>query len=170
MQLTTLRRLLIDEIQELYIAEALIADELKRMELGASADDLKKAFQQHREQTKEQIHRLDTVCALLEVSPRGGRGISVKGLARETEDRMGEGGLPEVVDASLIAAARRVEHWEIASYGTAELYATALGETKVADLLKQTLAEEQATDAALLSMAGKVRPEDKPESKSKHGA
>lgn len=163
MQLTTLRRLLLDEVQELYIAETLLEEALPRMELGADAEDLKKAFRQHHAQTKVHLARLDTACEILEVSPRGGRGFSMKALLRETEDRMGEGGDPHVVDASLIAAAHRIEHWEIASYGTAQLYAAALNQPKVADLLGQTLAEEQAADETLLRMAGGVHVEEQEE-------
>ena len=161
MQLTSLHRLLLDEIQELYVAEALLEKAMPRIELGADASQLKSALRQHHEQTKAHIERLDTVCSVLATSPRGGRGLAVKAMLHEVEDQLGEGGEPWVVDASLIAAARRIEHWEVASYGTAQLYAIALGQQEVADLLGKTLAEEQAADSLLLTMAGAVHIPDK---------
>ncbi len=162
MQLTTLNQLLVDEIQELYIAEQLIEDGLGRMVRGAAAEDLKKAFEHHAEESKEHTKRLETICEILEVSPRGGRGYSVKALLREAEDRMGDGGDPHVVDASLIAAGRRVEHWEIASYGVAQVFASALHRTEVADLLGKTLAEEQATDERLAAISQEVHVVEAP--------
>lgn len=156
MRLTTLRRLLIDELQEMYIAGTMIEGALPRMEQSADAPDLKELFRKHTEQTKAQIARLETVFEHLEDSPRGGHGLSVKALLSETEDRMGEGGDPHVVDASLIAAAKRVEHWEIASYSTAQAYAKAMDQPDVAWALGQTLEESQAADARLTAMADKV--------------
>lgn len=165
MQLTTLRRLLIDELQEIYISESLIEDALPRMEKGADSPDLKAVFTKHLEQTKGHTERLDQVFELLEESPRGGHGFSVKALIRETEDRMGEGGDPHVVDASLIAAGRRLEHWEIASYSSSHKFALAMGLPKVADLLARTLEEEKAADERLSSIGDEVRVVDTPSPK-----
>ena len=161
MQLTSLHRLLLDEIQELYLSETLLAEAMPRMEIGADSANLKNALRKHHEQTTGHIERLETVCSLLETSPRGGRALAVKAMLHEVEDQLGEGGEAWLVDAALIAAARRIEHWEMAGYGTAQLYATALGQPKVADLLGQTLAEEQATDSLLLQMAGAVHVKEK---------
>ncbi len=162
MQLTTLRILLIDELQEVYVSETLIQDALPRMERGADSADLKALFRKHGEETKTHIERLEKVFETLEESPRGGRGFSVKALIRETEDRMGEGGDPHVVDASLVAAAKRVEHWEIATYSVAQTYAAAMNQPQVAALLGQTLAEEQATDTRLTTIANEVHLVDEP--------
>ncbi|WP_158615326.1 ferritin-like domain-containing protein [Acidipila sp. EB88] len=161
MQLNNLRRLLIDEVQELYFSETLLEQSLPRMAQGADAADLKNAFQKHHEQTKAHIERLDQACSLLAVSPRGGHGFAIKAMIREVEDRLGEGGDPHVIDAMLLAAARRVEHWEIATYSTLQLYATALDQDKVAELFSQTLAEELETEKTLANMAAQVHGEAK---------
>lgn len=159
MQLDSLRRLLIDELQEIYISETLIEDELGRMVRGADASDLKDAFAKHQQQTKVHLQRLEKVFEYLEENPRGGHGYSVKALIRESEDRMGEGGDPHVVDAALIVDAQRLEHWEMASYGGASTYAAALGKSEVADLLNQTLAEEKGMDGRLTQIADEVHVE-----------
>ena len=159
MQLTTLRRLLIDELQEIYISESLIEEALGRMEIGAHADEVKAAFKQHREQTGGHIERLNTVFSRVEASPRGGRGLTIKAILRESEDRLGMGGDPHVVDASLIVVAQRVEHWEIASYGAAQMFAATLQQPEVAELLGKTLEEEKAADAHLSDIAGRVNEE-----------
>ncbi len=156
MQLKSLRRLLIDELQELYVSETMIEDALGRMESGADAKELKDAFRKHATDTKTQVQRLESIFEKLEASPRGGRGISMKALLRESEDRMGDGGDPPVVDASLIAAARRVEHWEIASYSSAHIFAECLKLSDVAQMLDQTLQEEKNADARLVELAKQI--------------
>lgn len=160
MQLITIRRLLLDELQEIYISELLAQEAYPRVIAGVDSSDLRKAFEQHAEQTKLHIARLETVFAQLESSPRGGHGRSVRALLTETEDRMGEGGEPHVVDASLISAGKRLEHWEIASYGAMATYARAMNLPAVADLLEKTLAEEQAMDDRLSAIAKEVNVED----------
>ncbi len=159
MQMTTLRRLLIDELQEIYVSESMIEDALGRAEKAASAEDLQRAFSKHREQTKEQIGRLDKVFSWLNENPRGGRGLSVKTMLREMEDRLGEGGDAHVIDASLILVGQRVEHWEIASYGAVQMFAASLEQKEVAELLGQTLEEEKAADKTLSDIAGHVNEE-----------
>jgi ferritin-like metal-binding protein YciE len=156
MQLKSLGRLLIDELQEVYISETLIQEALGRLETGASAKELKGAFEKHGEQTGAQIARLETVFEKLEASPRGGHGYSMKALLRETEDRMGDGGDAPVVDASLIGAARRMVHWKIAAYGTTQIYAERLQLGDVAKMLGQTLEEEIAADARLAELAKQI--------------
>ena len=160
MQLITIRRLLLDELQEIYISELLVQEATPRIIAGVDSPDLEKAFQQHADQTKLHIERLETVFTQLESSPRGGHGRSVKALITETEDRMGEGGEPHVVDASLISAGRRIEHWEIASYSTMVIYARAMNLPAIAELLEKTLAEEQAMDDRLSAIAKEVNVED----------
>lgn len=158
MQLRSLRQLLIDELQEVYISEQLLGEAIGRMEQGADAKELKDVFRKHGEQTRQQIQRLETVFETLKDSPRGGHGHTMKALLRESEDRMGDGGAPHTVDASLIIAARRVEHWEIASYSTIYTFAQRLGLSEVADILDQILHEEQATDARLAELAQQADP------------
>ena len=153
MQLRSLRRLLIDELQEIYISEELIADELKREVAGAQAPALQKAFQQHAGQTKGQLQRLETAFEILGDSPRGGHGKSIRAMLSESEDRMGDGGDQPVIDAALVATARRVEGWEIAAYSTALILAERLELDKIPSLLAQTLEEEQAMDARLAALA-----------------
>ncbi len=160
MQLITIRRLLLDELQEIYISELIAQEALPRIIAGVDSPDLRKAFEQHAEQTKLQIGRLETMFEQLEASPRGGHGRSMRALLKEIEDRMGEGGEPHVVDASLIVAGKRLEHWEIASYSVMATYARAMKLPPIADLLEKTLAEEQAMDDRLSAIAKEVNVED----------
>ena len=156
MELKSLRALLIDELQEIYISETLVEQEFGRMVRGADAKELKDAFSKHVEETKEQLERLNHVFALLKENPRGGRSRSMKALLEEAEDRMGNGGNRHVVDAALIAIAQRIKHWEIAAYGTAQTFAALLTEAEIAELLGKTLAEEKATDGLLTKIAEEV--------------
>ncbi len=156
MQLKTLRALLIDELQEIYVSETLVEQELGRMERGADAKELKEAFRKHAEETKVQLERLNNVFGLLKENPRGGRAGSMKALLQESEDRMGNGGDRHVVDAALIAIAQRIKHWEIASYGVAQTFASLIREPEIAELLGKTLSEEKATDSLLTNIAKEV--------------
>ena len=156
MQLTSLRRLLIDELQEIYISESLTSEALGRWVTGADAQPFKQALESHSSESKGQMARLETIFEILEDSPRGGHGKSMRALLSETEDRLGDAGDPPVIDAAVLAAVRRVEHWEIASYGTAHSFAERLGLGKVAGLLAQTLAEEQSMDSKLLELASRL--------------
>ncbi len=156
MQLTSLRQLLIDELQEIYISESLISEALGRWVLGANSESFKKALDSHSSESKEQLARLEAAFEILEDSPRGGHGKSMRALLSETEDRLGDAGDPPVIDAAVLAAVRRVEHWEIASYGTARILAERLGLSKVVSLLTQTLGEEQSMDSKLLELAAQI--------------
>ena len=168
MQLLTIRRLLLDELQEIYISELTAQEANPRMIAGVDSPDLRKAFEQHAEETKLHIERLETAFEQLESSPRGGHGRSMRALLKEIEDRMGEGGDPHVVDASLVAAGKRIEHWEIASYSAMVTYARAMKLPEVADLLAKNLAEEQAMDDRLSAIAKEVNVEDPNSSQAKH--
>ena len=156
MELRSLRALLIDELQEIYHSEVLSQSAFGRMVRGADAKELKEAFSKHVEDTKAQLTRLDKVFELLAENPRGGRGGSMKALLTEAEDRMGNGGDRHVVDAALIAIAQRIKHWEIASYGIAQTFASLLPNPEVADLLGKTLQEEKSTDSSLTEIAREV--------------
>ncbi len=156
MQLRSLRLLLVDELEEVYIAEQMVREELGRMEKGASNMELKNLFRQHSQISKDQVDRLETVFEKLQASPRGGRAQSMKVLLSESEDRMGDGGDAPVVDAALIAAGRRIQHWGIASYDSARLFADRLGLEEVAGLLAKTVEEKRGTDNRLADLATKI--------------
>ncbi len=159
MQLTTLRRLFLDEVQEIYISKLLIEEAVHRLISGVDAKDLRKALEQHGEQGPGQLKRLEQICEQMEASPRGGHGRSVRALLTEAEDRMGEGGDAHVVDASLITAAKRITHWQIATYSVLVTYAEAMHRPEIAALLKQTLTEELAMDQRLSDIAREVNTE-----------
>lgn len=156
MQLKTFRMLLIDELREIYYSESLIHEAFRRLGRGADGEDLKHLFEQDTQKSSEHMARLEKVFEMLHENPRGGRGLSVKALLREAEDRMGEGGERHVVDAGLIMAAQRLAHWKIASYGTVHQWAALLREGEVAALLKATLEEQKITDADLSHLAEEV--------------
>ena len=156
MQMRRLRLLLVDELQEMYMAEEITAEELKRLEKGADNAELRALFHDHSERTKGQIARLELVFEKLKESPRGGHAKSMKAMLGESEDRMGDGGPPPVVDAALIATARRVEHWGLASYSSAQEFAARLQLEEIAGLLGQTVAEKQDTDTKLHALAQKI--------------
>src|ERR1019366_7810850 len=117
MKLGTLQDLLVDELKDLYSAENQIIKALPKMVKKASAAELKKAFQEHLEVTREQAVRLEKVCKMLDVSPKGKKCKAMEGLLEEGKEVMSEDAEPSVMDAALIAAAQRVEHYEMAGYG-----------------------------------------------------
>lgn len=156
MELTTLRTLLVDELKDLYSAETQITKALPKLAKTASDAKLKQAFEHHLEETENHVQRLDRIFKQLEKSPKGKTCEGMKGLLKEGEERIGEGGEAEVLDAGLIAAAQRVEHYEIAAYGSARTYAELLREDKIVSLLEQTLEEEKAADSKLTQIAKKV--------------
>ena len=135
MKYNTLQDLFIDELEDLYDAERQIIDALPKMEQAASSPELKKAFRTHLQQTTDQLHRLDEVFNRLGVSHDGKSCEGMKGIIHEGEELLGIQGDPAVKDAALIAAAQRVEHYEIAGYGTARTYAHELGYNDVEDTL-----------------------------------
>ena len=122
----------------------------------AKSPDLKKGFELHFEQTKGQIARLEQIFDELGESPKGKKCHGMEGLLEEGKELMGEDAEPEVMDAGLISAAQRVEHYEIAAYGTVKTYAELLGMSKAAKLLDETLKEEKDTDQKLTGLAGKI--------------
>jgi len=161
MKLETLRELLVDELQDLYSAETQITKALPKLAKTSSDAKLKQAFEHHLEETKHHVERLEQIFKRLEESAKGKTCEGMKGLLKEGEERMGEGGEPEVLDAGLIADAQRVEHYEIAAYGSARTYAELLGEKEVVRLLSQTLEEEKAADHKLSDVARKINVEAK---------
>ena len=159
MNLDTLRDLFVDELKDLYSAEHQLIKALPKMAKATSSPDLKRAFEAHLKETKAQVDRLEQVFAGLDMSPKGKKCKAMEGLVEEGAEWMEEDADADVMDAGLIAAAQRVEHYEIAGYGCVRTYAQLLGETKAASLLQKTLDEEGAADKKLTQIAKKVNVE-----------
>jgi ferritin-like metal-binding protein YciE len=151
-----LQELLVDELKDLYSAEGQIVKALPRMAKGASAPELKRAFEKHLVETRRQVERLDQIGRMLGIKLTGKKCHGMEGLIEEGRELLEEDLEENALDAGLIGAAQKVEHYEIAAYGTARTHAQMLGHTKVAKLLQQTLDEEGATDQALTALAERV--------------
>jgi ferritin-like metal-binding protein YciE len=159
MKLTTLDKLLEDQIKDIYNAESQLLKALPKMAKRASADGLRDAFTSHLEETRGQVRRLNRVGELLGFKLTGKKCAAMEGLVEEGEEVIEADGEPEVVDAALIIAAQRVEHYEISAYGSARTLAEHLGHDEVAELLQETLDEESAADEKLTSIStGEVLP------------
>jgi ferritin-like metal-binding protein YciE len=162
MKLKTLKDLYVQELRDLYSAEKQIVKALPKMTKNASSPELKAAFQEHLEQTKGHVERLETIFEKLGKRPTGKTCKAMEGLVEEGEELIDEEPEASVLDAGLISAAQRVEHYEIAGYGTVRTFAQTLGETEAAGLLQQTLDEEAETDKKLTSLAeGAINAEAK---------
>lgn len=153
MDIDTMEKLFVHELKDLYSAENQILKALPKMAKKASNSKLKAAFEEHLTQTKEQVKRLEQIFDGLDFKPGGHKCKGMEGLIEEGEDAMEDAEDDEVRDAAMIAAAQRVEHYEIAGYGTARTYARLLGNDKAAKLLQTTLDEEGATDKKLTKLA-----------------
>jgi ferritin-like metal-binding protein YciE len=153
MKLNNLRDLFIHDLLDIYDAEKQITKALPQMIEAADSTQVRKAFEKHLDQTHEQIRRLDEVFRHLGEQVKSQECKGMKGLIEEGEKLMMEDASPEVRDAGLIASAQKVEHYEIAAYGTARAYARMLGEEEVDNLLLQTLDEEGKTDEELTRIA-----------------
>jgi ferritin-like metal-binding protein YciE len=153
MEIDSLRELYVDELKDLYSAEKQILQALPKMVKKASNEKLKAAFQEHLEVTQRQVERLDKVFEEIGKAARGKKCKAMEGLIEEGKEMMQEDMEPEVMDAALIAAAQRIEHYEIAGYGTVRTYAQILGEKNQEKLLQQTLDEEGDADKKLTQLA-----------------
>lgn len=153
MALSSLNNLLLHELRDLYSAETQLTDALPQMAQAASHDDLKAAFNEHLEETRGHVDRLERVFDQLGERPEGVHCEAMEGLIEEGEELIQEGGEDNVKDAALIAAAQRVEHYEIAGYGVARNYARQLDLSEVSDLVDETLGEEKAADKKLNKLA-----------------
>jgi len=153
MKLHSLDDLLPEELRDLYSAENQILKALPKMAKAASNSELQHGFQEHLEQTKGHVQRLEQICESLDLSPKGKKCKAMEGLLEEGKEMMNEDADTDVKDAALIAAAQRVEHYEIAVYGCARTYARQLGHREAANLLDQTLHEESETDKKLTEIA-----------------
>lgn len=156
MKLSSLEDLFVEELKDLYSAETQLLKALPKMAKAATSKPLKAGFEKHLKETEGQVERLEQVCKALDVSPKGKKCKAMEGLIEEGAEVIEEDAEPEVKDAALIAAAQRVEHYEIAGYGCVRTYAELLGNKAAARLLQQTLDEEGATDKALTQLAESI--------------
>jgi ferritin-like metal-binding protein YciE len=162
MKLENLHSLLVEELQDLYSAENQIIEALPDMIEEASSPDLKNALQQHLEETRGQVRRLDQIFSQLPNVKKDGKTCKgMKGIIKDGQDLLDTDAEAEVLDAGMIAAAQRVEHYEIAGYGTVRTYAQILGRKDWAQLLEQTLNEEKQADQKLNQLAGRINVEAK---------
>jgi ferritin-like metal-binding protein YciE len=153
MKLANLQDLLKHELMDLYNAEQQILKGLPKMAKAATAPELKKAFEEHHTQTEKHVKRLEQVFEQIGQEAKGKTCKAMQGLIAEGDELVKEDADPAVLDAGLIAAAQRIEHYEIAAYGTARTYANTLGHHQAARLLQQTLDEEGVTDKKLTQLA-----------------
>jgi len=152
-KMSTLEDLFVDLLKDLHSAEKQLVKALPKMAKTAHASDLRQAFQDHLKQTEGHVERLDQIFSDLEGSPRGKKCVGMEGLIEEGNEIMQENAEPEVMDAGLIAAAQKVEHYEIAGYGTARTWAQQLGYDRAARLLQDTLDEEGEANKKLTAIA-----------------
>jgi ferritin-like metal-binding protein YciE len=153
LKLNSLRDLLIEELRDLYSAETQLLDALPKMAEAANSNELKSAFNHHLEETRQHASRLERIFQQIGEKSSGETCEAMKGLIREGEVLVKAGGDPDVRDAGIVGAAQRVEHYEIAGYGTARSLARRLGESQIAETLQQTLNEEAEADKKLTSIA-----------------
>jgi ferritin-like metal-binding protein YciE len=154
-----LRELYIDELKDLYNAESQLLKALPKMAKAASSGELRQGFEEHLEQTKGQVQRLEQIFQKLGESPKGKKCRGMEGLIEEGSEVMEEDFDGAVKDAALIGAAQRVEHYEIAGYGTVRSIAETLGEDDHVSLLEETLEEEKETDEKLTQLAEQINKE-----------
>lgn len=152
-KLTSLQVLLTQEIKDLYNAETQLVKALPKMAKAATNEKLKEGFNSHLEETKGHVTRLEEAAKILGVSPKGKVCKAMKGLVEEGAEAIEEDGDPNIKDLALIGAAQRVEHYEIAGYGTARALAEALQLDEVVELLQQTLDEESTCDSDLTELS-----------------
>ncbi|PYX32799.1 MAG: ferritin-like domain-containing protein [Acidobacteria bacterium] len=152
----SLRELYINELKDLYSAETQMVKTLPKMAKAASSNELRQAFEEHVRQTSEQVSRLEQIFEQLDEKPTGKKCLGMEGLVKEGAEVMKEDYEDSVKDAAIIGAAQRVEHYEIAAYGTLRTFAEILGEDEHVPLLEQTLNEEKEADQKLTRIAEEV--------------
>jgi ferritin-like metal-binding protein YciE len=156
MKLDTLRELYINELRDLYNAENQLIKALPKMAKAASSKELRKALEEHLEQTKGHIDRLEQLFARLDEKPKGKTCRGMKGLIEEGSEILEEDGEESVLDAGIIVAAQKVEHYEIAGYGSVRTFANLLGENEAVGILQKTLDEESEADELLTVLADEI--------------
>jgi ferritin-like metal-binding protein YciE len=153
MKLESMHDLYVEQLRDLYSAETQLVEALPKMVEAANNPELKQGFQEHLAQTRQHVQRLEQIFDRLSVRPGGETCEGMEGLLKEGKEMMKMKGNPEVLDAGLIAAAQRVEHYEIAGYGTVRTFARMLGFDDAVQLLERTLQEEEQTDKRLTQLA-----------------
>jgi ferritin-like metal-binding protein YciE len=163
MKLQSLRELFIEELQDLYSAETMIIKALPKMIEEASSQELRNALSEHLGQTRTQVQRLDRIFDELgdDVDRTDRKCKGMEGIIKENKDLLSEDTEPEVLDAGVIAGAQKVEHYEIAAYGTVRTWASLLGRNEWVNLLEQTLEEEKQADIKLTQLAERINVEAK---------
>jgi ferritin-like metal-binding protein YciE len=151
-----LKKLYVEELKDLYSAENQLVKALPKMAQAASSEKLRQGFEEHFEQTKGHVERLETIFRSLDQSPKGKKCVGMEGLIKEGSEVIGEEFEEAVLDAALIGAAQRVEHYEIAAYGTVCEFAKILDEPRHASLLGETLNEEKETDQKLTDVSKEI--------------
>jgi ferritin-like metal-binding protein YciE len=149
----SLQSLFIDELKDVYNAEKQLVTALPKMAKAASSPELSQALTQHLEETKAHVERLEQIFKSLDLPLRGKKCKGMEGLVEEGKEMLEEGGEDSVLDAGIISAAQRVEHYEMAAYGCLRTYAGLLGHDGAVKLLEQTLEEEEAADQKLTELA-----------------
>ena len=151
----SLQKLYVEQLKDLYNAENQLVKALPKMAKAAKSEALREGFEQHLQQTKGHVQRLEQIFGAMDENPKGRKCAGMQGLVQEGEEVIEENSDGDALDAGLIAAAQRVEHYEIAGYGCVRTFAELLGESEAVDLLQQTLDEEKETDEKLTEI-GKV--------------
>ncbi len=153
MKLTTLGELLAEQLKDIYNAENQLVKALPKMAKAASSEELRGAFESHLTETQHQVERLEEIFKRLNIKPGRKKCKAMEGLIAEGQETISEDAEPMVHDAALIAAAQRVEHYEIAAYGCARTFASLLGDQQTVDLLEESLHEESQADTKLTAIA-----------------
>lgn len=156
MEHNALKELYVDELKDIYNAENQLVKALPKMAKAATSADLRTGFEEHLEQTRGHVQRLEQIFKALGEKPTGKKCKGMEGLVAEGQEMMDEDFEDDLMDAALISAAQRVEHYEIAAYGTVRTYAELLGEDEAVTLLEQTLEEEKETDQKLSDLASDI--------------
>ena len=159
MKATTLKDVYVNELRDLYNAEQQLIKALPKMAKAATSEDLRQGFEEHLEQTKGHARRLEQIFQALGESIKGKKCKGMEGIVAEGAEVISEDYEGAAMDAAIISAAQRVEHYEIAGYGSVHAYATILGETEAANLLDRTLNEEKETDQKLTDLSESINEE-----------
>ena len=159
MEINSLRELYVDQLRDLYDAENQLIKALPKMAKEATSDELRQGIEEHLEQTRGQAERLEQIFEQLQEKPQGKKCKGMQGLIDEGKEVLEEDMEEDTKDAAIIAAAQRVEHYEISGYGTARAYAKLLGENEAAELLQETLEEEKEADQKLNQLSEQINVE-----------
>jgi ferritin-like metal-binding protein YciE len=159
MKTSSLHELFVEELQDAYDAENQLIKALPKMAQAAASDELRQGFEEHLEQTRQQARRLEQIFEQLGEDAKGKKCKGMEGVIKEGSEIIKEKMDDNVKDAALISAAQRVEHYEIAAYGTLRTWANLLGQQEAVSLLEETLSEEKETDQKLTELAENINPE-----------